>query len=86
MSNQSEMWPQHKVEHKLQGTPRGKSKSSPLAASLDCGVLQGSGFQPSLPVRIPTWSAKRLCVAMQRMPLSGESVIGEKQFLSTQGA
>lgn len=61
MSNQSEMWPQHKVEHKLQGAPRGKSKSSPLAASSDWGVLQGSGFQPPLPVRIPTWSAKAVC-------------------------
>lgn len=30
---------------------------------------------------------KRLCVAMQRMPLSGKSVIGEPRFRSaTQGA
>lgn len=39
MSNQSEMWPQLKVKHKEQGIPRGKSQSSRLAASLDCGVL-----------------------------------------------
>lgn len=61
MSKQSEMWPQLKVKHKVQGAPRGKPKCSQLAASLDCGVLQGSGFQPSLPLRIPTWSAKALC-------------------------
>lgn len=61
MSNQSEMWPPLKVKHKVQGVPRGKPESSQLAASVDCGVLQGSGFQPPVPLRIPTWSAEAQC-------------------------
>jgi len=44
MSNQSEMWPQLKVKYKEHSAARGKSQSSRLAASLDCGVLQGWGF------------------------------------------
>lgn len=76
MSNQSEMWPQNRVKHKEQGTPRGKSQSSRLAASLDCRALQSWGFQPWLPQRIPTWCAKALCCNAENA--FGKSLIGEQ--------
>lgn len=77
VGDQSQMWPQLKGKHKKQGTPRGKSHSSWLAASLDCRVLQGWGVSTILSSEDTNVVYKRICVAMQRMPLSGKSVIGE---------
>lgn len=83
MSNQSEMWPQLKVKHT-------KSKALPGANPRAAGWLpawiaessQAGGFSHR---RLGGYQRglRRLCVAMQRMPLSGKSMIGEQRFLST---
>lgn len=87
MSNQSQMWSQLKGKHKKQGIPRGKSHSSWLAASFGLQSPSGLGVLTIDSSGDTTVVYKRLCVAMQRMPLSGKSVIAEPWLPSaTQGA
>lgn len=71
------MWSQLKGKHKKQGIPRGKSHSSWLAASFGLQSPSGLGVLTIDSSEDTTVVYKRLCVAMQRMPLSGKSVIAE---------